>query len=66
MKNKKQTRISKKNTLQIIGLFIGGISAILADHFFPRTYLPMENLFEIVFSFVGILFLKSSSSATYL
>lgn len=55
MKKKKQTRISKKNTLQIVGLFIGGISAILADHFFPRTYLPMEDLFEIVFSMISVI-----------
>lgn len=55
MKKEKTKQINRQNISKIILLCVGGIGAILADYFFPRNYLPMEDLFELVFSMISVI-----------
>lgn len=55
MKKEKTKQINRQNISKIILLCVGGIGAILADYFFPRSYLPMEDLFELVFSMISVI-----------
>lgn len=55
MKEKKAKHIDKKLIVRYALLFVGGVGAILADQFFTRNYLPMKDLFELIFSMISVI-----------
>lgn len=52
---KKINVTSKKKNAAIILLYIGGICTILADYIFPKSYMPMKDLFDLVFSMISVI-----------